>query len=198
MNNLDPKTAKRVAESLLEHTWDTRVSDCITSDDVDEILDQLSTPDGTNWAVQAAQGWLSNWEDRYPHDHNIWSESFQSLMPPEVYAELEDSLAQSKPIDESLLKELMEIELVSIILRRLVEKILEAFVEGVINRDGPKVPSVGRSAFGLATRASRGLFDKVSSQIEGPLRDTMKGFIQGSMDRLKAQLADILRSPELK
>ena len=79
-----------------------------------------------------------------------------------------------------------------------MEKILEAFVEGVINRDSPKIASVGRSAFGLAARASKGLFEKVSAQIEGPLRQTMTGFVQGSMDRVKDQLADILRSDEIR
>ena len=143
------------------------------------------------------QDWLEGTRHRVPPEHDIWSESFESLAHPKLYSVVESKIMAGGPLDEELVAELMKIELVSIILRRLVEKILEAFVEGVLNKENSRVAGVGRTAFGFAARASKGLFEKVSAQIEGPLRQTMKGFVQGSMDRVKVQLANILKSDEV-
>ena len=120
------------------------------------------------------------------------------LMSPQMQTTLEQILGETRPIDKDLLEALMKVDLVSVVLRRLVERILESFVDGVLNREPKALGGVGRSAFGFAARASKGLFDKMSAQIEGPLRQTMAGFVQGSMDRLKHQLSDIIQSEDVQ
>ena len=120
------------------------------------------------------------------------------LMSPQMHTTLEQILGETRPIDEDLLEALMKVDLVSVVLRRLVERILESFVDGVLNREPKALGGVGRSAFGFAARASKGIFDKMSAQIEGPLRQTMAGFVQGSMDRLKHQLSEIIRSEDVQ
>ena len=175
--------------------WSAPLSTYLDTQTVLTALHELNSPLNVSTHIT---DWLSKLEARHPPEDDVWSEPLKTLLDPDVYEAIELNLGKGEPIDEALLQELMEIELVSIILRRLVEKILEAFVEGVLNRDSPRISSVGRSAFGFAARASKGLFEKVSAQIEGPLRQTMTGFVQGSMDRVKEQLADILRSDEIR
>ena len=53
-------------------------------------------------------------------------------------------------------------------------------------------------AIGFAARASKGLFEKVSNQLEGAYVKQCTGFVHGSMDRLRQQLSEILQSEELQ
>lgn len=194
LSKLNKKTAARVAHALIDFTWASPLSTFIEPADLTLVLDDMKSapqiPEG--W-----QDWLEGARHRLPPEHGIWSESFESLVHPNLYSIVESQIMAGGPLDEDLVAELMKVELVSIILRRLVEKILEAFVEGVLNKENSRVAGVGRTAFGFAARASKGFFEKVSAQIEGPLRQTMKGFVQGSMDRVKVQLANILKSDEV-
>lgn len=194
LSKLNKKTAERVAHALMDFTWASPLSTFVQAADLASVLDDMEAapPVPEGW-----QDWLEDTMHRLPPEHGIWSETFESLAHPTLYSIVESQIMAGGRLDEDLVAELMKVELVSIILRRLVEKILEAFVEGVLNKDKSRVAGVGRTAFGFAARASKGLFEKVSAQIEGPLRQTMKGFVQGSMDRVKVQLANILKSDEV-
>ena len=51
-------------------------------------------------------------------------------------AVLEELVSKDRAIDADMLQTLLRVDLVSTVLRRLVERILESFVDGVLKREG--------------------------------------------------------------
>ena len=186
--------ARAIAEALFEHTWSMPLRSYLDAETVRGFLTDATE----NVAVSNdLTTYLRNTMARQ-ESAAIWSLKGSDCLHVKTQDEIEVLLAQNRPLDDDLVEELLKVELVSLVLRRLVERILEAFVDGVLNRDASPLGGVGRSAFGFAARASKGIFDKMSAQIEGPLRQTMATFVQGSMDRLQKQLGDILKSDEVQ
>ncbi|MGB0646143.1 MAG: hypothetical protein ACPGQS_03150 [Bradymonadia bacterium] len=136
--------------------------------------------------------------EQFSENQDVASLKADEIIGPDTRKVLEELVSTDREIDSDMLQTLLRVDLVSNVLRRLVERILESFVDGVLKREGAPLGGVSRGAIGFAARASKGLFEKVSNQIEGPLRQTMAGFVHGSMDRLRQQLAEILQSDELQ
>ena len=195
MVKIKAKQAAVIADELWAYTWDQPLKNFVSTDSVlkaiDACTEQTVIQEELVVHIQALNQRFSSLDE-------IKALKTNTLMSAEMKATLAHILGDTRPIDEDLLNALMKVDVVSVVLRRLVERILESFVDGVLNRESKPLGGVGRSAFGFAARASKGIFEKMSAQIEGPLRQTMAGFVQGSMDRLKNQLSDIIQSAEVQ
>ncbi len=193
MKRLKKAKARDIAEALFEHTWSMPLRSYLDAETVQAFLtDATDTVAVSDDLANYLRSTMARQKSA-----PIWSLKGSDCLHIKTQDQIEVLLAQNRPLDDDLVEELLKVELVSLVLRRLVERILEAFVDGVLNRDASPLGGVGRSAFGFAARASKGIFDKMSAQIEGPLRQTMATFVQGSMDRLQKQLGDILKSDEV-
>jgi hypothetical protein len=189
------KQARLIADKLWAHTWAQPLNSFVS---VASVMDAIDACTAQSVIQEELVVHIQALNQRFSSLDEIKTLKTSELMSPQMQTTLEQILGQTRPIDEDLLEALMKVDLVSVVLRRLVERILESFVDGVLNREPKALGGVGRSAFGFAARASKGLFDKMSAQIEGPLRQTMAGFVQGSMDRLKHQLSDIIQSEDVQ
>ena len=195
MKTLKKSKAKELANALFDFTWSSPLETYLDVETVQALLDEATNPHALN------EDFVNYCRERLlRHEENstLWSLRGTDFVHPSTQTAIENILERNRPPNDELVEELLKVELVSLVLRRLVERVLEAFVDGFLNRDSSALSGVGRSAFGFAARASKGIFEKVSSQVEGPLRQTMQTFVQGSMDRLSAQLGDILKSEEIQ
>ena len=195
MIKIKAKQARNIADELWSHTWAQPLKTYISTDSVLKAIDACTAESVIQEELVVH---IQALNERFSSLDEIKALQTRALMSSQMQATLETILGDTRPIDEDLLKALMKVDVVSVVLRRLVERILESFVDGVLNRESKALGGVGRSAFGFAARASKGIFDKMSAQIEGPLRQTMEGFVQGSMDRLKQQLSEIIQSAEVQ
>ena len=83
--------------------------------------------------------------------------------------------------------------------RAFVEETLDRFVERVKpgSEGGGLLGAAGRGAFGIAQRASRGVFGSITEQLQSQLKGLTSEFVSASMGTLLDQLALIVNTPEV-
>ena len=195
MDKLTSKQARLIATSLWDFTWSQPLNAYLS---VTSILETIDTSTNDPAIQQELVKHLKFLNEQFSENEHVAALRADEIINAETREVLEELASTERTIDSDMLHTLLRVDVVSIVLRRLVERILESFVEGVLKREGAPLGGVGRGAIGFAARASKGLFEKVSNQLEGPLRQTMAGFVHGSMDRLRQELADILQREELQ
>jgi len=121
-------------------------------------------------------------------------------MTAELQAELRALAAKPVELDPKMVERLVRQDSVRHMLRSVVQETLDRFVDTLRpgGQGGGLLGSVGRSAFGFASRASKGILGNISSQIESQLKSAVTGFVQSSMNMMLDRVVHIIRSPEMR
>jgi len=121
-------------------------------------------------------------------------------MTAELQTELRALAAKPVDLDPKMVERLVRQDSVRHMLRSVVQETLDRFVDTLRpgGQGGGLLGSVGRSAFGFASRASKGILGNISSQIESQLKSAVTGFVQSSMNMMLDRVVHIIRSPEMR
>jgi len=118
----------------------------------------------------------------------------------ELQTELRSLAAKPIDLDPKMVERLVRQDSVRHMLRSVVQETLDRFVDTLRpgGQGGGLLGSVGRSAFGFASRAGKSLLGNISGQIESQLKSAVTGFVQSSMSMMLDRVVHIIRSQEMQ
>ena len=116
----------------------------------------------------------------------------------EMQAELRQLAIRPVHLNRDFLREAVQQESVKHMIKRIIEETLDRFVSSLktAGSGGGLIGSVGRGAFGFASRAGKGLLGQLGGQLETHLQGAVKSFVQNSTSLMLDRLIVILTSPE--
>jgi len=152
--------------------------------------------------------WLAQWTERHLRPFldreraraKERGDRVRDSMTAELQAELRALAAKPVELDPRLIERIVRQGSVRHMLRSVIQETLDRFVDTIRpgGKGGGILGSVGRSAFGFASRASKGILGAISSQLEAQLKAAVTGFVQSSMNLMLDRVVDIIRSPEMR
>ena len=117
---------------------------------------------------------------------------------PEMQAELRTLAMKPVRLDRAFLSEAVQQASVRHMLRSIIAETLDRFVNTLKpgGSGGGLLGSVGRGAFGLASRAGRGILGQIGGQVEEQLRQAAQAFVQSSTSVMLDRLVVLMSSDE--
>ena len=116
----------------------------------------------------------------------------------ELQAELRAMAIKPVKLDRGFLERAAEQDAMRHMLQRIIEETLDRFVSTVKpgGRGGGLIGSVGRGAFGFASRAGRGILGQIGEQLEQQLRNAASLFVQSSTSVMIQRVVELMTHPE--
>ncbi|MBV71464.1 MAG: hypothetical protein CMH52_08940 [Myxococcales bacterium] len=146
--------------------------------------------------------WIKEHIDRFSQRELERAESrddqLKDWITVEMQAELRRIAIRPIHLDRGFLRAAVQQDSVKHMIKRIIEETLDRFVNTLKpnGSGGGLIGSVGRGAFGFASRAGKGLLGQLGGQFETHLQAAVKSFVQNSTSLMLDRLIVILTSPE--
>ncbi|MEE2788169.1 MAG: hypothetical protein VX589_12575 [Myxococcota bacterium] len=191
----DPLQAHALTMLGLEYIFEQPLSALIDIDDVLESLDQAMDE---SWTEAWLKTHLRTMIARESSSAQARGDTMADWIAAELQAELRAMAMRPVRFDRDFLEHAVQQDAVRHMLQRIIEETLDRFVNTVKpgGRGGGLLGSVGRGAFGFASRAGRGILGQIGEQLEQQLRGAASLFVKSSTSVMLHRVVELMTHPE--
>lgn len=190
----------QAAEALLHLSLDFFLNQEVSSWlDLEIFFESLQSAYRPQVLQRLLSDWLPRALSRSRKLESLTQHHFATWLTPELDAEIRSMLATTQFLSPQRIHEFIQHPLVKHITQAFVEETLQRFVQKVKvgSEGGGLLGLAGRSAFGWASKASKGVFNGLGDQLQQHLANITHEFVSASMDVLLEQLGKIIATEEV-
>ncbi|MEE2755140.1 MAG: hypothetical protein VYA30_00710 [Myxococcota bacterium] len=164
----------------------------------DTLVEQISNAFDEDLTEHWIKAHISGFAQRELERAETRDDQVKDWITLEMQAELRRLAIRPIHLDRGFLRAAVQQDSVKHMIKRIIEETLDRFVNTLkpSGSGGGLIGSVGRGAFGFASRAGKGLLGQLGGQFETHLQAAVKSFVQNSTSLMLDRLIVILTSPE--
>ena len=191
----DPDNAAALVDLLFHHVMAEPVDSLVDADVVLAHLDRAMDERITDRWVREH---LTTFLERESARAEVRQDTVGDWLAAELQAELRALSMRPVQFNRRFLREVVQQDSVKHMVKKIVEETLNRFVTTLKpgGSGGGLIGSVGRGAFGFASRASKGILGQIGGQLESQLQSAATSFVQNSTAVMLDRIIVILTSPE--